>query len=308
MINSKVRSTDKKNSSYLQPIHQEELGGVSPTIDNIEELISSEIRSLSETISSMMQKGKISSVMGELELTTKRIQDMVWLVYIQQILSSPDFLDALRRFGGTKALRFVSYQKIYITLPTGTKVLVISPFFVKAKPKRGRKKRGPQNRGTHLALDLLGLVDKIAPGLAFRAIQLSLLAPSFEIASAILKNSSINLTANKLRNLCDKLGNLAMPKRVELLLNDENKDCKNRRVLLTVDGGRLRQRKTKRGAIPKGNKLHGFNTDWIEPKMFAIHFLDDNGDIIKTVKPFVDGTTGKLPEFLKLLNQYLTHF
>jgi len=157
-----------------------------------------------------------------------------------------------------------------------------------------------------LALDLPGLVDKIAPELAFRAIQLSILAPSFEIASTILKNSGINLTADKLRNLCDKLGTLAMPQRVELLLNDENENCKNRRVLLTVDGGRLRQRKMKRGAIAKGNKQHGFNTDWIEPKMFAIHFLDDNGDIIKTVKPFVDGTTGKLPEFLKLLNQYLT--
>ena len=112
MINSKVRSTDKKNSSYLQPIHQEELGGVSPTIDNIEELISSEIRSLSETISSMMQKGKISSVMGELELTTKRIQDMVWLVFIQQIFSSPGFLHPafLMRYEGSEApKRFVLF-------------------------------------------------------------------------------------------------------------------------------------------------------------------------------------------------------
>ncbi len=62
------------------------------------------------------------------------------------------------------------------------------------------------------------------------------------------------MTANKLRNLCDKLSNLAMPQRVESLLDDENENCNNRRVLLTVDGGRLRQRKTKRGPIPKGNK------------------------------------------------------
>ena len=182
---------------------------------------------------------------------------------------------------------------------------MISPFFVKAKPKRGRKKRGPQNRGVHLALELLGFVDKIAPDLSFRAIQLSLLAPSFEIASTILKTDGVNMTANKLRDLCSKFGNLSMPQRVELLL-DENETCKNRRVLLSVDGGRLRQRKIKRGPIPKGNKQHGFNTDWIEPKMSVISFIDDNGDIIKTVKPFVDGTTRKLPAFLKLLKQYLS--
>jgi len=96
-----------------------------------------------------------------------------------------------------------------------------------------------------------------------------------------------------------------MPQRVELI-PDENETCTNRRILLTVDGGRLRQRKKKRGPIPKGNKQHGFNTDWIEPKMFVISFLDENGNIIKTVKPFVDGVTGKLSAFLKLLKQYLT--
>jgi len=82
MKNSKIRSTNKKNISYLQPIHQEELGGVSLTIDNINELISSEIKSLSENISNLMQNGKVSSVMEELELTTKKMQDMVWLVFI----------------------------------------------------------------------------------------------------------------------------------------------------------------------------------------------------------------------------------
>jgi len=300
-----MSKTKSNKASRIQNIHQKELDGISPTTENINELISGEINNLSDNIEDLMQKGQIGSIMEEIEQTTKKMQDMVWLVFIQQILISPDFLKALRKLGGTKALRFVSYQIIYITLPTGTKVQVISPFFVKAKPKRGPKKRGPQNRGSHLALELLGFVDKIAPGLAFRAIQLALLAPSFEIASSILKTNGVNITANKLRNLCGKLGDLSAPHRVELLM-DENETCQNRRVLLSVDGGRLRQRKNKRGAIPKGNKLHGFNTDWIEPKMFVISFLDNKGNVIKTIKPFVDGVTGKLPAFLKLLKQYLT--
>jgi len=54
MKNSQVKSTKKKNNSRLQPLLQEELGGVSPSIDNIDQLISSKISTLSETISDLI--------------------------------------------------------------------------------------------------------------------------------------------------------------------------------------------------------------------------------------------------------------
>ena len=81
---------------------------------------------------------------------------------------------------------------------------------------------------------------------------------------------------------------------------------KKQRVFLCVDGGRLRQRKNKRGRRAKGSKHCGFHTDWIEPKRFTIYLIDEQGDIIKKGPPFVDGTTGKLKAFLQLLRHYLT--
>jgi len=77
-----MKNLKVKNTSCLQPILQKELGGVSPTVDNIDELISCEISSLSETISNLIRKGQISSVMEDIELTTKKMQDMVCLVFI----------------------------------------------------------------------------------------------------------------------------------------------------------------------------------------------------------------------------------
>jgi sporulation-control protein spo0M len=58
--------------------------------------------------------------------------------------------------------------------------------------------------------------------------------------------------------------------RVEQVLGDKQ-DCplKNQRVLVWVDGGRLRQRKN----------------NWIEPKLFTIYLIDEQGDIIKKVPP-----------------------
>ena len=174
------------------------------------------------------------------------------------------------------------------------------------RAKRGRKKRGPQQRGEHLLLSILGFIHKVEPSLAFRAVQLAMVAPSFDVAAQILEQEGIKLSPNKIRSLVSTVGNVNLSDRVNLLLDDETScPLENQRVLIAVDGGRLRQRKNKRGPIPKGNKRHGFHTDWIEPKLFAIYLIDEDGNIIRTIPPFIDGTTGKLNEFMTLFENYL---
>jgi hypothetical protein len=212
----------------------------------------------------------------------------------------------LRAVGAQKALRFVSYQQIWVTLPTGEKIRITSPFFVKANAKRGRKKRGPQNRGQHLLLSLMGFVNKVEQTLAFRAVQLAVLAPSFDTASKILQHQAIKLSPNKIRQMVTEIFPDTPGLRVEqILASKEDKPLKNQRVLICVDGGRLRQRKNKRGPRPNNSKRCGFHTQWIEPKLFAVYLIDEHGDIIKKVPAFVDGTTGKLPSFLQLFEHYL---
>ena len=234
-------------------------------------------------------------------------ENLIWETYLCFLFQCKIILVWLRTLGAQKGLRFVSYQEIWVTLPTGMKVRVRSPFFVKASPKRGRKKRGPQKRGEHLLLSLLGFVHKVEPGLAFRAVQLAVLAPSFQTASKILEQEGVQLAPNKLRQMVGEMGPHDPCSRVERLLSDEEGSLlKKQRVLISVDGGRLRQRKNKRGARPAGSKRCGFHTDWIEPKLFTLYLLDEKGDIIKNVPPFVDGTTGKLKEFMTLLQLYLT--
>ena len=124
------------------------------------------------------------------------------------------------------------------------------------------------------------------PGLAFHAVQLALIAPSFDIADQILKQEGVKLGPNKIRGLVSEIGKCELSDRVDRLLDDETScPLENQRVLIAVDGGRLRQRKNKRGPIPAGNKQHGFHSDWIEPKLFTIHLLDDEGNIIKRFLP-----------------------
>ena len=122
----------------------------------------------------------------------------------------------------------------------------------------------------------------------------------------MLFRSGIQLSPNKLRRLVEEVNSPDLCSRVERLLGEgENCPFEGQRVLIAVDGGRLRQRKNKRGPIAKGNKRRGFHSDWIEPKLFSLCVIDENGDIVKEIAPFVDGTTGKVGEFIELLEHYL---
>lgn len=284
------------------------------SINHIQDTVNGRItQSLFEKIEEAGRQVQDFLIHGDVQTATETIrklstwfEDLIWETYLTSLFQCKTILSWLRALGARKALRFVSYQDIQITLPTGTKIEIRSPFFVKAAPKRGRKKRGPQNRGEHLLLSLMGFVHKVEPGLAFHAVQLAVLAPSFDTACQILKQEGIELSPNKLRKMVSEMGPQDPCSRVERLLNDgDTCPLKDQRVLLCPDGGRMRQRKNKRGPRPSGGKRCGFHTDWIEPKMFTIYLIDEKGEIIKEVPPFVDGTTGKLKEFLELLEHYL---
>ena len=276
-------------------------------VESATQTLLEKIDEVGRQIQDSLMDGAVDEATAAVRNLSTWFEDTIWEAYLTSLLQCEAILAWLRALGARKALRFVSYQEIWITLPTGTKIRIKSPFFVKAAPKRGRKKRGPQNRGEHLLLSLMGFVHKVEPGLAFRAVQLAVLTPSFDTAARILKQEGIELSPNKLRKMTGEMGPVDPLSRVERLLSPgEIAPLKNRRVLLSVDGGRLRQRKNKRGPLPAGAKRRGFHSDWVEPKLFGIYAIDEEGEIVNDVPPFVDGTTGKLGAFLELLEHYLS--
>jgi hypothetical protein len=252
----------------------------------------------------LLSQGDFLAISTAIMTLTRTLTDRLWETTLQLILTDQVFLKRLRSWGSTQGWQFVSYQRITIILPTGTRLRVTSPFFVKMKPRRGRKRRGPQGRGSHLALTLLGFVDKVAPELAYQAAQWAVLAPSFDVASALLAEMGVALPPRKLGRLCHQIGGGSVEERVASTL-EPDETLSGQRVVLGTDGGRLRTRRPKKGRLPKGKKRHGFYTDWVEPKLFTLHVLDEQGKVSTTHRPFVDGTPRKLPQFLTLLETYL---
>lgn len=273
----------------------------------IDQLITSVSTMIQETVHQLqefLKQGDFLAINDSLTAMTRSLTDRLWTTTLELILNDRVFLKRLRSWGSTQGWQFVSYQPLTIILPTGTRLSVTSPFFVKMNPRRGRKKRGPQNRGSHLALTLLGFVDKVAPELAYQAVQWTVLAPSFDVASDLLAGMGVTLSPRKLGRLCQRVGGGSVEDRVASTL-ERGETLSGQRVLLGTDGGRLRTRRTKKGRLPKGKTRHGFYTDWVEPKVFTLHVLDEQGNLLNTHRPFVDGTPRKLPQFLELLEGYL---
>jgi hypothetical protein len=74
--------------------------------------------------------------------------------------------------------------------------------------------------------------------------------------------------------------------------------------VISVDGGRLRVRKNKRGKKTKKGRSR-YSTDWREPKLLVIYVVDETGRIAQEFAPVIDGTLQGPDEVFRLLEFYL---
>jgi hypothetical protein len=77
-----------------------------------------------------------------------------------------------------------------------------------------------------------------------------------------------------------------------------------RRVVISMDGGRLRIRRTKRGKRTKKGRSR-YHTDWREPKLLVIYVVNEAGRIEQSFNPVIDGTLQGPDEIFRLLEFYL---
>ncbi len=222
-------------------------------------------------------------------------------------LCDPDFLSELKIGAGKMGLRFNGYRPSSIRLLTGNCLSIRSPYFSKAISKRrpGPKSKKRQNgTGRHFGFDYLGFIGRCSTLLTSSVVHAALLCPSFEIARRTLENHAINLNVKTIRRITMNIAKEAMPLRGRVSLCDTDR-VDGKTVLACIDGGRLRERRPKRGRKPKGQKRQGYHAEWKEPIQFVIHIVDPDGTISKKHLPIYDATMGDVDAAFELLEIYL---
>lgn len=195
-------------------------------------------------------------------------------------------------------------RTINVRLASGTSYPVKSPYFVKAKPKSGRRRKKRKNVCVHFGLLYLGFNHQSSPVLMERSVAMAALCPSFEAACKALKPSGTALTPNLLRRISYSIGGAMLENRAEIVI-DEAYLRKGLRLLICIDGGRVRQRIKKKGRRRKGARIHGYYANWIEPRLITVCLVDENGKKLKEIDPIYDGTIADHSLVIDLLGRYL---
>ena len=264
--------------------------------------------STADVISSILELEDFASYEQSVYEKYQEVAEREIINNLNLLLSNIIFIQILKDWGAKAAYKSHGFREITIRLKSGKKWKVMSPIFLKAKPKLRRKGRPPKRRKgvlRHLGLELLGIIKKISPALTEICVSMDTLCPSFEVAANALRGIGIEINQNLLQNLTNRFVDLAMNIRVECH-SEEIWQKPGIKIQVCVDGGRFRERKTKRGKRKKGNNRQGYHSEWAEPRLLTIILFDENGKKVKSVAPIIDGSANQsIDEFFELVKKHL---
>lgn len=226
---------------------------------------------------------------------------------VQNLFSNLSFMMILKQWAGAQGFHLHGWRKVGVRFKSGVKRDILSPVFLKAKPKnpgRGRKPGRRKRTLRHLGLELLGIFERRSPALIRLCVHMAALSPSFEVAALALRNFGVTVDANLLRSLVYRFGEAAIKRRIRCHA-DPGWNQPGLRVQVCVDAGRTRERRKKRGKREKGGKRQGFHTDWTAPWLLTINVFDENGKKVKSIPPIVDGSCGDIDKLFDLLRRHL---
>ena len=138
-------------------------------------------------------------------------------------------------------------------------------------------------------------------------------ATSFEMAKQTLKDWGVKISLERISRLTYKFGREGLSIRRSKILALEGdrletgSSLKDKRVIISVDGGRTRVRNyAQKKTNPKTHRKK-YTGEWIEPKLLTIYTVDEKGKKLKNGEvPLInDGTYGNYKTLLKILEMYL---
>lgn len=185
------------------------------------------------------------------------------------------------------------------------------PYMVIKKSTKTTNKMSLQ--GFYPLLKWLGMSEGLTPLVWSTVAQYGAITSSFKAACTTLTGWGIDLSLKRIERLTYKFGQTGINLRQSKILNrqmgilPEGNILKDQRVVIAVDGGRSRIRINKKGRKNSKTKRHGFIGKWVEPKLFTIYVVDEQGKKINSSEIPIrnDGTYEGYKALLEILEAYL---
>jgi hypothetical protein len=200
-----------------------------------------------------------------------------------------------------------------VLLLGGTRMVLETPYLREdRRGRRGRRRRtrGPHGAGCYPVLEALGIADRVSPAtrseIALHVVQ----AASYREAAAMLARRGLACDVSSLVRIStataetsSRLRDAALAAALSLPV-PPNGPLAGKRVRISLDGGRVRTRRRRRGRkTAKGR--HGFSTPWREPRLLVIDILNAQGQPDRLRLPLYDVLIGDAEAVWALLIGYL---
>lgn len=245
--------------------------------------------------------------------------DQVTEILLRAKLERGDFqlrCSVAARAGAEATLRSGGARGITVTLLGGAEVRLKVGYLrpdLRKKPgrKRGHGRRGKGGAGFFPPLEALGIWSKVTPALADEVCRQVTDSDSIRTGLAALKRRGIELEYKTALSLVNGFGKRAVEQRAEWLSDMLARDLRDggplagKRVVIGIDGGRLRERVTLRGRRSAKTGHHRFEAPWREPKLFTIYVIGEDGKADNSFRPVYDGTMGDCDSLFAMLGGYL---
>ena len=153
---------------------------------------------------------------------------------------------------------------------------------------RKHARRAKRRPGLYPALVVLGIYDRCTPKLASDASRAVAMHSSLAEAQAQLRSDGIALDIKTLRSTAYRYAARARAAQQSAACGLLDR-VTGKRVVVSLDGGRVRVRRKKRGPKTKKGR-NRFHTDWKEPKLLILYVVGDDGRPSQTWAPIIDGT------------------
>ncbi len=275
--------------------------------DNLK-FIQSKIQEINAALVEASEKGCPKGDRKDLEdfekairLLTSELADWIAARQFQELLVREDTNFKVKEISHRRKLLNHGMRTVRVRLSGGTIIPFVVSYWITKKDDRRRKRE----KGLYPALLCFGICDHCSPLLLAEVSQLCVALGSMEETQRLLKERGVHLDIKTIRNGVKRFARRARTGQKALSeMIFANDKLKGHRVVISMDGGRLRIRKTKRGPKTRKGRAH-YSTDWREPKLLIIYVVGEQGRIDKEFSPVIDGTLQGPEDLYALLWNYL---
>lgn len=233
---------------------------------------------------------------------TNRLSARILAHKIQQSLDDRNIQENAAELIDTMPKKFKNQgsRNVKITTSWGEIIVVKTNYFSQAGKK---DKRRNKRKGLFPGLFLLGIHDHLTPKLASEISSIGVIVASYEEARQVLIDRGIFLDTKTIITVAQRYAQRAKIAQREkgYSFSDTLAGC---RVIVSIDGGRIRIREKKRGPKTKKGRQR-YSGAWREPKLLVIQAVNNLGKVEKSFAPFIDATMKGPDAVFSMLKFYI---